>query len=63
MSNHRGENGILAALSARTYQCLLDYLEPISYEESEILYRPGEKIRYVYFPRSGIVSLLIYGRW
>lgn len=61
MANHRSENGILAALPARTCECLLGYLQPVSYEGSEILYRPGENIRYVYFPRSGIVSLLSMG--
>jgi len=61
MTNRRDENRILAALSARTYQYLLAYLEPVSYKVSEILYRPGEKIRYVYFPRNGIVSLLSPG--
>jgi CRP-like cAMP-binding protein len=61
ITNHQGENGILTALSARIYRCLFVCLTPVRYEESEILYSPKEKLRYVYFPRSGIVSLLTKG--
>jgi CRP-like cAMP-binding protein len=61
ITGQRDENGLLAALSAETYEDLLVYLNPVVYQESEILYKPGEKIRYVYFPRSGIVSLLSKG--
>ncbi|MGR9106764.1 MAG: Crp/Fnr family transcriptional regulator [Gammaproteobacteria bacterium] len=58
MKNRRVENGLLAALSPITYRDLLVYLEPVNIEVSAILYRPEETTQYVYFPRSGIVSLL-----
>ncbi|MGH8547966.1 MAG: Crp/Fnr family transcriptional regulator [Methylococcales bacterium] len=58
MSKLGSEYRILAALSATSRQCLLAYLEPVTFAVSEILYRPGKTTRYLYFPRSGIVSLL-----
>lgn len=58
MTTYQNENGLLAALSAGSYEDLLVQLEAVIYNESEILYRPDEKIRYVYFLQSGIVSLL-----
>ncbi|MGR9108417.1 MAG: Crp/Fnr family transcriptional regulator, partial [Gammaproteobacteria bacterium] len=44
-----------------TYRDLLIHLEPVGLKVSQVLYRPGEKTPYVYFPRSGVVSLLSRG--
>jgi CRP-like cAMP-binding protein len=52
-------NRLLAALSAKEYQRLLPKLEEISLIYAETIYEPGDIIRHVYFPNSGIVSLLM----
>lgn len=51
-------NQLLAALSSREYQRLLPHLEEFTLSFGEILYEPGQIIRDVYFPNTGIVSLL-----
>jgi CRP-like cAMP-binding protein len=51
-------NGLLAALPREDYQSLLGNLEPVALAAGEVLYEPGERIRYVYFPNEGQVSLL-----
>ena len=51
-------NGLLAALPREDYQNLLGELEPVALTAGDVLYEPGERIRYVYFPNDGQVSLL-----
>lgn len=51
-------NRLLAALPAKEYSRLLPNLEEISLIFTKIIYEPGDIIRHVYFPSSGIVSLL-----
>jgi CRP-like cAMP-binding protein len=51
-------NRILAALPANEYQRLLPHLKQIELPQGEILYSPGDLIEYVYFPSSGIISLV-----
>jgi CRP-like cAMP-binding protein len=51
-------NQLLAALPKKDYQGLLRHLEEIPLVFEEILYRPNALISDVYFPNSGIVSLL-----
>jgi CRP-like cAMP-binding protein len=51
-------NRLLAALSKKDYQNLLTGLEPVKLTFGDILFEPGDNIRHVYFPTSGIVSLL-----
>jgi CRP-like cAMP-binding protein len=51
-------NRLLAALPAKEYAHLLPNLEEIPLTYAEIIYEPGEVIRYVYFPNSGMISLL-----
>lgn len=52
------QNRLLAALPRRDYQRLLRYLEPVSLPLRTVLYEPGDTIRHVYFPLSGVISLL-----
>lgn len=52
-------NRLLAALPAKEYTRLLPQLEDISLAYAETIYEPGDIIRHVYFPNSGIVSLLM----
>jgi CRP-like cAMP-binding protein len=61
MINQQDKNGLLATLPKDTYQDLLGHLELVSFKTSDVLYRPGEKTQFVYFPRSGIISLLSKG--
>lgn len=52
------QNRLLAALPRRDYQRLLQYLEPVTLTFGQVLYESGGRIRHVYFPYSGVVSLL-----
>jgi len=54
----RIENQLLAALPKKDYQALQRHLEEIPLVFEEILYQPNVLISDVYFPNSGIVSLL-----
>ena len=51
-------NQLLAALPKKDYQKLLPHLEEIPLVFEEILYQPNVLLSDVYFPNSGIVSLL-----
>ena len=51
-------NRLLAALPKKEYQRLLPELEQVTMPFAEVLYEPGARIRYVYFPNDSIVSLL-----
>lgn len=52
------ENRILAALPAQEYARLEDDLELVALSSGQFLYRPGDRIRYVYFPASCLVALI-----
>lgn len=54
-----GQNRLLAGLPADDRARLLSRLEPIQLPNRHILYRPGEPIRQVYFPLSGLVSQIV----
>ena len=56
--NTKPNNRLLAALSKKEYQNLLPKLEKFDLNYTENIYQPDEVIRHVYFPESGIVSLL-----
>lgn len=58
MSRSSDQNRLLAALPHRDYQRLARYLEPVSLSFGQVLYEPGGRIAQVYFPRSGVISLL-----
>ena len=52
------DNLLLAALPATVYQQLLPRLELVRMNLGHSLYESGAQLQYVYFPISGIVSLL-----
>lgn len=54
-----GVNRLLAALPRKEYIRLLAHWERVPMDFKQVLYVPGEPIKYVYFPNKGIVSLLI----
>jgi len=52
------QNHILAALPAEVCRRIFSYLEPTPMPLGQVLYEPGDRMRYVYFPTDAIVSLL-----
>lgn len=52
------QNQLLSALPREEYERLLPNLEIISLFLRQIIYAPNEPIKYVYFPRDGVVSLV-----
>jgi CRP-like cAMP-binding protein len=52
------QNRLLAALPRRDYQRLSRYLEPVTLSLHQVLHEPGDPIRHIYFPESGVISLL-----
>jgi CRP-like cAMP-binding protein len=53
------QNKILDALPAQEYDRLLEHLTSVSLPQNETLYKMEERIRYVYFINSGVVSKII----
>src|SRR5215218_1476087 len=53
------ENRLLAALPGGEYERLRPRLERVSLGQGEPLFEPGARIEHVYFPRSGVFSMLI----
>ena len=51
-------NRLLAALPKDEYRRLLSNFEPFPLVFGNVIYEPGDVIRHVYFPTSGIISLL-----
>lgn len=52
------DNSLLAALPREEYQRLSPHLELVHLAPGKILYDVGDEVRYAYFPRGGVVSLL-----
>jgi CRP-like cAMP-binding protein len=51
-------NQLLGALPAADYQRLLPHLEPVDLPLGMVVFESGTKLRHLYFPAAGIVSLL-----
>ena len=51
------QNHLLAALPTEEYERVVAHLELVPMALGEILYEPGEQMRYAYFPTTAIVSL------
>jgi len=52
------QNQLLAALPAADYERLLPHLEPVALPLGLVVFESGGKLRHLYFPATGIVSLL-----
>ena len=52
------KNVVLNSLPRREFANLWTSLEPVTLDFGQILYQPGERIRYVYFPQDCLISLL-----
>src|SRR4028118_2106464 len=51
-------NWLLAGLPKEEYARLLPHLEAVALDTGQVLYRPQEPIRYLYFPNNGCVVSL-----
>ncbi len=51
-------NRLLATLPINEYNRVLPKLKPVNLVLGEILYEPGDAIKYVYFPNDSIISLI-----
>jgi hypothetical protein len=56
--HHPRQNQLLAALPAADYGRLLPHLEFVTLPLGLVVFESGSKLRHLYFPASGIVSLL-----
>ena len=57
--NHNlGKNHILDSLSTAEYKRLSPHLELVALPLGEVIYEPGDELRYAYFPTTCIVSML-----
>jgi len=54
-----GENRLLAALPVEEYSSLLPRLEPVDLRLMQVLGEPGEPVKHAYFPRVGMLSLIV----
>ncbi len=52
------KNHLLAALPSDEFVRVKSKLEPLSFKLGEVLYESGDKMDYVYFPTTAIVSML-----
>jgi len=57
-NNHARTNSILNALSDTELDKIASKLRPFQLEVGKVLYEPDDEIDYVYFPTSGVISLL-----
>ena len=58
ITSARNKNRLLAALSQEEFEQLLPELEAVSFKMKETIYKPDEAIECVFFPLSGIFSLV-----
>ena len=52
------KNFLLAALHDDDFEAVKSKLEPVSFKLGEVLYESGERMDFVYFPTTAIISLL-----
>jgi CRP-like cAMP-binding protein len=57
-SSITGQNRLLSALHEDACALLSPYLKEYALDQGVVLQEQGERIEYVYFPRSGMISLL-----
>lgn len=51
-------NRILDALPAPDFERLRPHLAPVDFALRDVLYRPGDRVEYIYFPAKGALSVL-----
>ncbi|BAZ46354.1 hypothetical protein NIES4102_33850 [Chondrocystis sp. NIES-4102] len=58
MNKFQSSNLLLTALPISEYQRLLPHCQLVLLTPGEIIYQSGEKIKYIYFLESGLISLI-----
>ena len=58
ISSNPAENFLLCSLPSAERERLLPHLQPVTFLLGQVVYEPGERIDYCYFPTSSVVSLL-----
>ena len=58
LAHHAPDNHLLRSLPPETLAPLLRHLTAVSLASGAMLHRPGEPIEHVYFPSSGMISLV-----
>ncbi len=53
------KNLLLGLLSSSDLKALSPYLKPTHFEQQHVLFEADERIRHVYFPTGGVVSLVV----
>ena len=53
------KNELLMAMTLREFTILQPYLEHVELEQHCILYEPDNKLKFVYFPNRGLISLVV----
>lgn len=54
--SNKPRNRLLAALPNNIYQRICVFLEPVELPQHQVLYHPGDRYQYAYFPTDAIVS-------
>jgi CRP-like cAMP-binding protein len=56
--SHAARNLLLDSLPPAERECLFPHLQPVTFLLGQIVFDPGERIEYCYFPTTSVVSLL-----
>ncbi len=59
MAPENHPNRLLASLSKADFELIRPHLKPITLAKEAVLFATGERVKEVYFPHSGIISLVI----
>jgi CRP-like cAMP-binding protein len=57
-TSNPAQNRILSALDAADYRDFLSQMERVTLSRGEVVYEPGDRIDYVYFPETAVFSML-----
>lgn len=52
------KNALLCALDEAAYDLIEAHLHPVSFQRGDVFYEPGQPVNHLYFPHSGVMSLL-----
>ncbi len=58
-SNTRPPNQVLASLPAADFELIRPHLQTVELTHQSVLVRVGEALKHIYFPHSGIISLVV----
>ncbi len=52
-------NRLLASLAREDFQALRPHLKPVQLAQGLVVFEPGQEVRQIYFPHSGVISLVV----